>query len=134
MSLPAELVLMRLRDGAAPVPVHDGSVPDLPEYPYVVLWMGGPSRGSDRLTRLQVNHTLTWQTSCVALTSVQARALQQRVQDSLTDLRLILPGRSAARVQHAGASVPYADLDVDPEVLIAADTWSLFTAPYGQET
>lgn len=127
MSL-AEQVLSTLR-AALPVPVHDGKVPNLPTYPYVVLWIAEPSRTTDRMPRLQVNHAHAWQTSCVGLTGDQARAVQQRVHDALTDARLVVPGRGVQRVQHDGASLLYSDLDPDPEVLIAADTWSVLTVP-----
>ena len=125
----AAAVLERLEAALGRVPLYDGDVPDLPPYPYVVLWAGSTVRSSDRLTGQHVNAGSGFQTTCVGLSVAQVRAVRERVHTGLLDARLSVPGMEMSRVRHEASPSPYAELEKDPTVFLAADQWSTFSVP-----
>ena len=125
----AAAVLERLDVALGAVPVYDGDVPNLPPYPYVVLWAGSTVRSSDRLTGQYVNAGSGFQTTCVGLSVAQVRAVRERVHTGLLDARLSVPGVQTARIKHEASPSPYAELERDPTVFLAVDQWSTFSVP-----
>jgi hypothetical protein len=124
----AQAVLEVLR--ADPVlDVYDSHVPNLPPLPYVVVWSSAPRLTGSRTCGDQPEADARWQTSSVGGSPEQARAVQERVRERLSGVRLAVAGRAMARVQHLASPPLYEDRDVDPPVFLAADQWAAFSGP-----
>lgn len=111
------------------ITVYDGQVPDNPALPYVVLWTQAPRRFSSSLKGDQSNGLAYFTTTTVALDTDGVRIVQQRVQDALTDARLIVTGYKPQRIQHTHSQPITLDRDVTPRRLFAVDQWQFMTIP-----
>ncbi len=108
---------------------YDGLVPNLPEHPYVVLWMSAPNRLSSRMCGVQSDAVQTFATTAVATDANQIGWVQEKVHGALVDAAVTVTGRSCERVKHEDTAPIDIDYDVDPPVLTAVDIWRFLSIP-----
>lgn len=124
----AEAILSLLRS-IPHVTVYDGSVPDRPALPYVVVWITPPRHESDRMTGDQLNADNVFQTTTSGLTPESVRIVVNNLHAALVDARVAVDGRNSQRIKHLTAQPIRPDQDVLPPLFYGVDQWSLFTVP-----
>jgi hypothetical protein len=107
----------------------DEAVPNNPSYPYVVLYgnQGLPSRTS--MDPVSDQRETTVQSTVVAVTQGQARALADRVEAAVLDVRPTVAGRISAPVEKRSSQPVRLDHDIKPPVFYAVDVWAFTTIP-----
>lgn len=119
-----------LVDAVANVTVYaDGKVPNSPTLPYVVIYgnQGMPENAS--MADVSEWQHFTAQTTCVATSQLSARALADRVQTALLDVRPTVAGRSSGQISKVSSQPVRVDNDVTPPLFYAVDVWSFTTVP-----
>jgi len=124
--------VIALIDAVANVTIYGSElepVPAKPTYPYVVVYanQGLPENASmsDRSDWVHVG----FQTTCVAQSQAQARALADRVQPALLDVRPTVTGRTCGQISKTSSQRVRPDLDINPPVFYAVDTWTFLSVP-----
>lgn len=119
-----------LIDAVANVTVYaDTPVPNTPTYPYVAVYgnQGVPEEATFDSQSTTV--PFTFQTTVVGKTQAQARALADRVQGALIDVRPTVAGRSCGLITKQASQPIRLDTSVTPPVFIAVDVWAFASVP-----
>lgn len=109
--------------------VHDGSVPDNAQMPYVVIYthierMSGPANALDGASKTV---TVRWYCHCVAENGIAARAVAMRVRAALLDQRPVIPGRSSDLIRQEQTLPPARDETTGRLVMDAVQVYRLTT-------
>ena len=118
-----------LVDAVPNVTIYDGTVPNDPAYPYVVLYADQGAAFANAYTEVSTFRTFRVQTTTVAANQPQARALAERVESALLDVRPTVTGRKCAPIRTETAQPVRRADDVDPVVFYAVDIWALSSVP-----
>lgn len=119
-----------LIDAVANVTVYaDEPVPNTPTFPYVAVYgnQGVPVEATFDSQSTTV--PFTFQTTCVGKTQGQLRALADRVQAALVDVRPTVAGRSCSQLTKVASQPVRLDTSVTPPVFIAVDVWAFTSVP-----
>lgn len=109
--------------------VYDSIVPNSPTPPYVVAYLDQGAADSSDLAESNDFRTWRFQTSCVAETARQARALADRVETALLGATPTVAGRSCGRVVKEDSQPVVRDDDTSSPYLYAVDRWSFVSVP-----
>ena len=118
-----------LVDAVPNVTIYDGSVPNDPTYPYVVLYGDQGAAEPNAYTEASTLRRFRVQTTTTAVDQAQARALAERVETALLDVRPTVAGRKCGPIRKETSQLVRRDDDVDPAVFYAVDIWLLTTVP-----
>lgn len=118
-----------LVDTVPNVTVYDGGVPNSPTYPYVVLYGDQGAALANAYTEVSTYRSFRVQTTTVAVNQPQARALAERVESALLDVRPAVTGRTCGPIRKEASQPVRRDDDVDPAVFYAVDIWLLTSVP-----
>lgn len=108
---------------------YDGIVPNLPTLPYVALYADQGAAESSDLAESNDWRTWRFQTTCVAETARQARALADRVETALLGVSPAVAGRSCGRIVKDDSQPLVRDDDTSSPYLYAVDRWSFVSVP-----
>lgn len=87
--------------------VHAGRVPDVPQFPYAVLWWPGAPRRSVYNLRGDSGHAETvFQITSVGLTLQSVQIVAQAMQNAVLDAVVEADGWVSHRIKHYGTTVP----------------------------
>lgn len=118
-----------LVDAVPNVTVYDGTVPNNPTYPYVVLYGDQGAALPNSFTEVSTFRSFRVQTTTVAINQPQARALAERVESALLDVRPTVTGRKCVPIRKETSQPVRRDDDVDPAAFYAVDIWVLSSVP-----
>lgn len=118
-----------LVDAVANVTVYDGTVPNSPVLPYVVMYGDQGAAEANAYTEVSSFRRFRVQTTTVAANQPQARALAERVESALLDVRPTVAGRTCVPIRKETSQPVRRDDDVDPPVFYAVDVWVLSSVP-----